>query len=49
MEGVSHYKIVPGIFLKVNIPHEKILSHLPYPLTMFYEVGEGKDMSCIGG
>jgi hypothetical protein len=35
LKGVAHYKIIPGIFPKKNMSHEKILSQLSYPLTMF--------------
>ncbi len=35
LKGVAHYKIIPGIFPKMNMPWEKILSQLSYPLTIF--------------
>ena len=35
MKGVARYKIVPGIFPKVNTPREKILAQLAYPLAVF--------------
>ncbi|MFQ5821730.1 MAG: transposase [Candidatus Heimdallarchaeota archaeon] len=35
MKGIARYKIVPGIFPRVNTPREKILSQLAYPLTSY--------------
>jgi len=35
VKGISRYKIVPGIFPKINTPQEKILGQLAYPLTSY--------------
>ena len=35
MKGVARYKIVPGIFPKVNTSREKILAQLAYPLASY--------------
>lgn len=39
MTGVARYKIVPGIFPKVNTPREKILAQLAYPLASYSRGG----------
>lgn len=39
MKGIARYKIVPGIFPKVNTPREKILGHLTYPLASYSQSG----------
>ena len=35
VKGVARYKIIPGIFPKVNTPREKILDQLAYPLPSY--------------
>lgn len=39
MKGITRYKVVPGIFPRVNTPPPKILGQLSYPLTSY---GEGR-------
>ncbi|MFQ5821455.1 MAG: transposase, partial [Candidatus Heimdallarchaeota archaeon] len=42
MKGVAQYKIVPGIFPKINTPREKILSQMAYPLTSYSRSGNAR-------
>ena len=42
MKGIARYKIVPGIFPRVNTPREKILSQLAYPLTSYGQRRSGR-------
>ena len=42
MKGIARYKIVPGIFPKINTPREKILSQLAYPLTSYGRGGDAR-------
>jgi len=39
VKGVARYKIVPGIFPKINTPREKILGQLAYTLASYEKRG----------
>ena len=40
--GVARYKIIPGIFPKINTPREKILSQSAYPLASYGRRGSAQ-------
>jgi len=42
VKGVARYKIVPGIFPKINTPREKILGQLAYPLASYGSRGSAR-------